>query len=499
MKVLLITTPIMDRMEDGKLRPIAQDESKESPPYGIYLLARILQKAGHDGILIDLIVRGSISLNSDSDKSHIYDCSLVGIGATSLSWPTAIDVIKQIRDIRRDVPIVLGGIHGTMFDQYLLRNFPINFVIRGEGELALPHLCSVLEDGGDLRNVQNLSWISHDGLVVRNPIGKKISKEELGTFPIPFYDLLPKGIYNSLSIESSRGCAFDCSFCSTPYRHTWRGMPPEQFVDRLELILPHLDKTIFKSICIIDDEFSMHPRRATKIVKLIQQRHLNPLFIYDSRANDLMTEDFVEHIAEYTYQFLVGAECGYDKGLEMVGKGTTCEKLEAAARVLYKYKISERAQFSFILGLPWETREEVEKTIRFAAHLFSSYGVRIILQWYCQIPGSKLWEEAREKGIVNEAMYNKYGFFQNLHLFSSATILHPKDIWEIAEQIAQIQWIVGMAHKGRNFIDTGIPPPLVEFFPRDTFADVDEERTNTALMNIREISRPPAAVGTNQR
>src|SRR5262249_27150574 len=146
------------------------------------------------------------------------------------------------------------------------------------------------------------------------------------------------------------------------------------------------------TVHIIDDEFSMNPRRATEIARVIRRRGMKPKLVYDSRASDLLADGFVENIAEFTCQFLVGAECGYDEGLKRIGKGTTCAILETPAQTLRRYGIGDRAVFSFILGLLWETRAEVERTIRFAMHLHGNYNVRVLLQWYCQIPGSRLWE-----------------------------------------------------------------------------------------------------------
>src|SRR5262249_13149145 len=152
----------------GRLRPIAQDRLRECPPYGIYMLASILRQAGHEVVVADLIALGSHSIRLYAH--HIADCSLIGIGSTSLSWPTASSVIRQIRRMRPDVPIVLGGIHPTLFDLYLLRNFPVQYIVRGEGEIALTKLCECLETGGDLRIVPNLSWRRTDGQVIRNAV-----------------------------------------------------------------------------------------------------------------------------------------------------------------------------------------------------------------------------------------------------------------------------------------------------------------------------------------
>src|SRR5262249_45788681 len=146
-------------------------------------------------------------------------------------------------------------------------------------------------------------------------------------------------------IESSRGCAFDCSFCSTSYRKSWRGIPPEQFVDRLEEISAHVHLTKQKNIHIIDDEFSMNVKRAKEIARILHRRGFPTPLVYDSRANDILDEEYLELIAPYTTQFLLGAECGYDEGLQKIGKGTTCAILEQAARNLAKYGMANRADF----------------------------------------------------------------------------------------------------------------------------------------------------------
>src|SRR5205807_160362 len=108
-----------------------------------------------------------------------------------------------------------------------------------------------------------------------------ISAQALATFPLPDYGTLPRGIYKGLAVESSRGCAFDCSFCSTSYRKSWRGMEPEQFVDRLQAMLEHLPRTTRQTVHIIDDEFSMNPRRATEIARMISKRPMRPKLVYD--------------------------------------------------------------------------------------------------------------------------------------------------------------------------------------------------------------------------
>jgi radical SAM superfamily enzyme YgiQ (UPF0313 family) len=475
----------------GTLSPIAMDAVRECPPYGIYSLACTLRRAGHQVVVADLIARGSNDLHPF--LSELEDCSLVGIGATTLSWPTARDVITQIRRVKDDLPIVLGGIHPTMFDRYILCNFPVQFVIRGEAEIALPALCKALESNHAFGDVPNLTWRDSDNRLIRNPLGPLISRHELASFPLPDFGELPAGVYKTLSIESSRGCAFDCAFCSTSYRRSWRAVPTESFVDRLAQVMEHLDRVEYPIIQIVDDEFSTNPRRARAIVELIRRRGLAPQLVYDSRATDLLADGFVEEIAEFTHRFLVGAECGYDEGLRRAGKGTSCEILERAARMLHRKGMSERADFSFIVGLPWETRTDVETTIRFAMYLLGNYGVRVLLQWYCEIPGSRLWQEERRNQLVHEAMYDDYGFFRNLYLFRTGVRVEPRDIWELTDIMDKLSFVARVPYRTETMIEFAMPDPIASYFP---FAPLESD---VGLDSLREVSRPRLTVGTPLR
>ena len=483
MKVLLIAPPIMDDLFWDRPVSIAMDAVRECPPYGIYLLQAVLRQAQHEAVVADLIADGSNSI--DPYLEDLKQCGLVGIAATSMSWPTAVSVIRQVRKLRPEVPIVLGGIHPTMFDFYIMSTFQVEYIVRGEGELAIQALCAALERGSGIEDVPNLSWRDSAGRICRNPIPAKISKTQLGDFPIPDFSKLPMKLYKGLSIESSRGCAFDCSFCSTSYRKTWRGMPAEMFVDRLEQMLPQVARTQLEMIHVIDDEFSMNPKRTIEITEELRRRSLKPVLIYDSRATDLLYDGLIPSIAEFTGQFLVGAECGYDEGLKKIGKGTTTRILEDAAARLHAEGLAGNADFSFVLGLPWETVTEVRKTCQFAAHLFATYGVRILLQWYCQIPGSRLWESDREAGRVNEAMYNNYGFFRDLYLFRSGVRLSPKEVWDVSEMVTALQALAKMRYPDRTMVEYGHPEPIGLYYPQEVMTHRPD-----GLASLREVAMP---------
>lgn len=480
MRITLIAPPLMDYM-NGVLRPISMDAVRTCPPYGIYLLASVLGREGHTVTIIDLIAQGSRDLSAH--LGTILSSHLIGIGSSSLSWPTAKACIDDIRKFSRDIPVVLGGIHATMFDRYVLSTTGANFVIRGEAEAALPRLCRALESGGSPEDIPGLTYKRISGKIVRNPAAPKLSAGEIAKFPLPDYSQIPPGVYTGLGIESSRGCPFDCIFCSTSYRRSWRGLSPRDFVDRVEQILPHRPRTTHGFIQIIDDEFTVQTKRAIDICHEFKNRGLRLDIVFDARANDLLKEDFVAAVLPYAQQFLVGAECGYDEGLRKIGKKTSTAMLVEAARILKKSGLASKADFSFVIGLPWETKAEVLKTVRFGFDLYSRFGVRVLLQWYCQIPGSRLWEEQHRKEVLHEAQYDDYGFFRDNYLFRTGVQLTPSEVYEVSGIVGALKSLSVKSAQGQEMFQSSTPDPILHFHPVNP--GVSRE---SSLANLREVA-----------
>jgi radical SAM superfamily enzyme YgiQ (UPF0313 family) len=497
----------MDMVHE-KLIPIAQDTFASCPTSSIYLLAAILRHHGYEVTIVDLTAEWRLKLETvavmGDDKilkaekvkrieeltlKHMagvkimpaakeagkidhwlptfQEAGLIGISATSLNWPSVLMVVRQIRDAGIKTPIVVGGVHPTMFADYILQTHrSIDFVIRNEGEKALLGLCAALEGRLECAKVPNLSWRTKDSQVVHNDTIPPLTVEELASLPVPAYDLLPSQVYPMVALQSSRGCPFCCCFCSTPFRRSYRAIPATAFVDKLEQTMSlSADRVVVKDVIqIMDDEWSVDCKRTIAILREVARRNLHVKFIYDSRANDFLNEEYAETVAPYTERFLVGAECGYNEGLAKVGKGTTVEKLEACARVLSKYGIAERAQFSFILGLPWEEKEQVLKTVRFATHLVLQYGVNVMLQWYCQIPGSLLWDESWKRGEVTPAMYDEFGFFRNLYLFRTGVHLPIEEIQDVIDAICTVHSLMVLSGRSKGSMAYRLPAPIQIYY-----------------------------------
>jgi hypothetical protein len=124
------------------------------------------------------------------------------------------------------------------------------------------------------------------------------------------------------------------------------------------------------------------------------------------------------------------------------------------------------------------------QTLAFATHLFTRYGVHVMLQWYRQIPGSRIWADARREQLVHEAMYDRYGFFRDLYLFRSSCRLSPREIYEVADAADQLRFLSDLTGPGRPSIVHHFPTPIAQGFPRALMDPEDD-----GLTNLREIAR----------
>lgn len=301
----------MDIVQE-RLTPIAQDTLASCPTISVYLLAAVLRNHGYKVTIVDLTAEWKLKLEStvvtsddkilkaekvkrieelareninklpikispaakEPGKIHHWlpvfqKAGLIGISATSLNWPSVLMVVRQIREAGIKTPIVVGGIHPTMFADYILQSCrSVDFVIRHEGEKALLALCQALEGRQEYAKVPNLSWRTKDGQVVHNDPIPPLTVEELASLPVPAYDLLPPQGYPMVALQSSRGCPFCCCFCSTPFRRSYRAIPATAFVDKLEEVMSvAADRVIVKDVIqIMDDEWSVDRKRTVAIL-----------------------------------------------------------------------------------------------------------------------------------------------------------------------------------------------------------------------------------------
>lgn len=249
-----------------------------------------------------------------------------------------------------------------------------------------------LARGTPLADASGISYIDNDE-VVSNPAADAI---DLAALPVPAFDLFETERYfyevlgdNFLLFEATRGCPYQCSFCSkVMYGAAFRKKTPEQMAREIDFALEH---TPVKSAYFMDLEFTVARELAEEICRHLIERGSPIDWCCQTRA-DRLDEEMVELMRRAGCRLVhVGVESGSERVLEATGKATSKDAIYSGVRMAQDAGLETLAFFMF--GLPGETDEEREETIRFALELEPTYAS---FHFATPYPGSRLF---REEGL----------------------------------------------------------------------------------------------------
>lgn len=390
MNIALCALPTTIRNKENK---IVQIESKylyrTSSPYNIYLLAAIMEHAGYEIVIKDWI---SNDFDIEEALKELLDFDVVMMSCPSWAWIPVKFLIESLHSIKKDQILVLGGIHEPLFYEETIKEIPVNYVVYGEGEKAVVPLLKAIEKKISPGEVPGLIY-KENGKIHKNPPAPLLTGEELGNLPVPLYEGLPSGICKWLAIESSRGCVNNCTFCSVPYKKSWRPLGAKAFVDRIEAYLPFLPRVFTGEFLIIDDSFIINVKRAREIAGELKKRKIVMKAIWNGQVKELFEKEMLSDLAPYTGGILLGIESFDRETLRKIGKKFSPEDILAATQVAKDLGISEKLIVSFIIGFPWQNKEMIISEIDRIYDLICTTGGIAIINWLILNPGSQMWNE----------------------------------------------------------------------------------------------------------
>ncbi len=390
------------------------------PPLGLVYIAAVLRKNGHFVKIIDLNVQENLWETVKERKWNI-----VGLSGDTSRYPVSMKIAEQIKK-HFGYTIFTGGPHVTFFEKETLNTGFVDYVIRGEGEYVTLDLVNALEKGLPPENVRGVTF-KRDGKIVktlRAPIIK-----DLDNLPYPARDLLPMEKYKITrffgrpitSILTSRGCPFNCYFCSSSQfsNLVWRTRSPKNIVDEIEYVYKTFE---YNAFAFVDDNFTLNPKRVIEIAKEIVRRKLDIYWWAFSRVDELLGhEDMVEWMAKSGCRMVfLGIESVSEEVLKEYNKGITANDSIRAVKLLNRYGITVWG--SFIIGALDETREMILNTIKFAK-LLDPKNVQFSV--LTPFPGTRLYEDAERMGII---VHKNWKYYDGAHALMRTKYLEPKEI-----------------------------------------------------------------------
>ncbi len=404
-KVLLVNPPPV----------VSQNEITDrfqilTPPLGLAYLAGILEKHEYPVKIIDGIAL-ELSLSKLQRIIEKEQPRIIGVTSTTSQIFDAKKAIRIAKEVCPECFTVIGGAHVTFLPLETL-NDPIygqylDAVCIGEGEQTLLELTKTIEKNGDLSKVRGIAYRDNSSVKINEP---RPLLDDLDSLPWPTRHLLPMEKYKILGKESdighiytSRGCPFNCIFCSSNkvLGTRFRARSPQSVVDEFEHLVNEYDPM---SIEFADDLFTLNRKRVTKICRELKKRHLNDVpWACSSRINVTTKSMLAEMKKAGCFLIYYGIESGSQRVLNLMKKQLRIKKIVEVVKWTQETGINVLG--SFLFGIPGETTAEMEQTIRFARKLGLLYTQFSIATPY---PGTELFNIARANNYLITTDWSKF-------------------------------------------------------------------------------------------
>lgn len=378
-------------------------------PMGLLSLAAWMEQHGHRADIHDCYAfpgEDSRITSYLDEKRPDY----IGFSTTTSSFPDGVRLAKRAKEILPSVKVVFGGVQMSGLRERLLRDFPvIDYGVVGEGEQTLLEL--VESDGDGLRNIEGLIF-REKGEVVFTGFRKKLL--EMDALPFPAYEKLhgfPESyklpIFSypkepNTTVITSRGCPYFCSYCDrSVFRRTYRANSPEYMME----LMTHLHRRFnIRHVNIYDDTFTLRRDRVMKFCDLKIKSGLKMTFNCAARTEQLDFEMLKTMKKAGCWMISLGIETGDPELLKKHRSYLPASKMDdplenIRAMVLLIKKAGIRAKGLFMLGLPGETEESIDKSMEY---VFSLPLDEFNLSKLTPFPGAPIYSDIHEHGAFEE-------------------------------------------------------------------------------------------------
>lgn len=426
MKVLLICPPYP---KDKIFRKSMKNLGAVLPPLGIAYIAAMLEKDGHEVKIIDGPAWATVfGYGFEELEKDIKDFSpdVVGISASNSQIEHAKKALSLAKGVNRECITILGGTLISADPKALLSFEDVDFGVYGEADITFPEILKAVEAKKPVEGLEGVIWRENGPVKFLKP--KMIT--DLDQIPMPARHLLKMEIYRpspanyrrlpATTIMTSRGCPYQCIFCSKPTEGTaFRAHSAERVVEEIEHLVT---KYGIKDIQIFDDTFSLIPSRVEGICRGIIEKKLDVGWNCMTRVDRINPELLALMKRAGCYEIGFGIESGSDRILQFIKKATTTDLVRKGVQMTKDAGIDVRG--FFMIGFPTETKEEIMQTIEFAKELDVDVAQFMVSTPF---PGTEMWEIAKANGAISDD-WSSFTFYAPDKVPFSSNILSDKEL-----------------------------------------------------------------------
>lgn len=405
---------------------------------GILYISAYLRAKGYDNNIFDY--PDSLRHADYTEEMAIADCittvkrlkpRIIFFSAATTEAYSAVQLLRTLRKVAR-FTAVIGGYHASCRPRDFIEN-GFDFVLMGEAEMSSCELVRALDARKPVSGIAGLVWKRKGKIVTNKPF--KVVKE-LDALPLPAYDKIAMEKYvrmqdgiirgiplRAANVAASRGCPYNCSFCASSLisGRSIRYRSAESIEHEVRFLR---DIYGIEAIWFTDDTLTVSKEHVKKVCAVMKREGM----FWGCQARiDCIDEELIRLLKESgCLQIDFGIESGSKRILNQVmGKGFRLERAEEVLKLCNSYRI--RTLSNFIIGLPTETWEDLEKTIALAKRIKSSF---YRLNLAVPLPGTRLYQHVGEEITIEDYAQLNFSGDANSDRFNKSEIPDLKEVYD---------------------------------------------------------------------
>ncbi len=372
------------------------------PPLDLIYAATVCKNSGIDVAVVDCLAE-DLEEGALVERLSLEKPKFVAFRTSTPTFLYDVSVGEKVERALPNAKIIFFGPQAAIFPGKFFESKSVDAIVMGEPDLVF---AKIAKNG--FAKAEGV-WYRQGGRIVKNAPAAPL--EKLDELPFPDWSLVPFQNYYLgelvrnrtpfLTMLTSRGCPYGCIYCPYPVAQglRWRSRSAESVLGELDYLSKNFG---VKAILVRDAVFTLDKARTEKICDGIIKRKLGLVWRCETRV-DALDEGLIAKMAEAGCVGInLGIESADEAVLKKVGRRIfSPQKAKEVVAACKKHGIEVFA--FFIIGLPGETRESVEKTVNFALELDPEYSQFTVASPY---PGTKLRRWAEENAFLENEEWN---------------------------------------------------------------------------------------------
>jgi anaerobic magnesium-protoporphyrin IX monomethyl ester cyclase len=375
-------------------------------PQGLIYLGEALNRRGHTTTIIDA-EESRLQLADIVKIIGRISPQVVGLAATTPSWPFVEAIAKKIRENFPETKIIMGGPHAMFQYQTILEQQLADAVVIGEGEQSLVEYVCCIEKNRAPSTVRGIALAENGSIVYTGPS----PLIDIDAWGIPAYHLLNIEQYKKVggvSISAMRGCPYTCAFCLVPKIHDTNPLQSHfEYEPRTKSAQTIFDEMYYlnaeygvREFSFIDPTCTYYPDRIDELCELLIRERLDIRWCCQTRV-DYVSHDMLKRMARAgCVGILFGVESESEDVLDRIDKRITKQDVVDTFSMCKDVGISPTP--SLIMGLPGDSAKNAQKSIDFAKELNDKFELNNYLQFntFMPSPGSFVQDDLEKYDIT---------------------------------------------------------------------------------------------------